>query len=119
MSFNSSKKTKLTKEVLVKDPNAPPETVYELHLRSMVSRLVQKCQGYCQKVLVPADNEDYFLVRSYARSYYTHDGKEVSKILSQYVHFQKDCLKYLYFIFTFVYFWSTCPLIIKKRFNIC
>lgn len=79
--------------VKVLDPNAPPPIVYELHLRSMVPRLVQRCQGYCQRNLVPADNQDYFIVKSYARSFYTSNKQQMSKIAPQYVHFSADCLK--------------------------
>ena len=59
----------------------------------MVPRIVQKCQGYCQRSLIPADHKDYFLVKSFARSYYVHNGKKLSKVAPQCVHFNEDCLK--------------------------
>ena len=89
--------TKQTKNkartVEVDDPSSPPEIKYELHLRSMVPRIVQKCQGYCQRSLIPADHKDYFLVKSFARSYYMHNGKKLFKVAPQYIQFNEDCLK--------------------------
>ena len=46
------------------DPNAPEKIWYELFFRSMVPRLVNRCQGNCGDELFPADNEDYVVVKS-------------------------------------------------------
>ena len=84
---------KIPKKVELEDPNSLPKAVYELHLRSMVPRKVQRCQGECNRNLIPADNEDYLLVKSYGRSYFTLHGREHSKFGPQYIHFNQDCLK--------------------------
>ena len=49
------------------DPNAPEKISYELFFRSMVLRLVNRCQGNCGDKLLPADKEDYLVVKSRGR----------------------------------------------------
>ena len=43
------------KKVQIGDPNAKRMAPYKLFLRSMVLRLVEKCQGNCGNKLKPAD----------------------------------------------------------------
>ena len=52
------------KSFTFQDPNAPEKIWYELFFRSMVPRLVNRCQGNCGDELFPADNEDYVVVKS-------------------------------------------------------
>jgi len=77
----------------IDNPNAEREVKYELFFRSMVPRLVQRCQGNCGVNLFPADQKDYLLVRSYGLSTYTVKGETRSKYGPQYVHFNSECLK--------------------------
>ena len=81
------------KSINLEDPHKVLEPKYELHLRSKVSRLVVKCQGNCGKKIKTADKEDFFLVKSSGRSYFTVHGRSTSRVCPQYIHFQNDCLK--------------------------
>lgn len=46
------------------DPNAPEKISCELFFRSMVPRLVNRCQGKCGDKLFSAGKEDYLVVKS-------------------------------------------------------
>ena len=43
----------------VENPNASRPVEYQLFLRSLVPRLVERCQVHCGIKLKPADNRDY------------------------------------------------------------
>ena len=77
----------------VEDPNVERALVYELHLRSQVPRIVERCQGNCGIKLIPADENDYLLVKSYGPSTYTVKGECKTKYGPQYIHFKGECLK--------------------------
>ena len=52
------------KSFTFQDPNALEKILYELFFRSMVLCLVNRCQGNCENKLLPADKEDYLVVKS-------------------------------------------------------
>ena len=69
------------------------ETVsYELFFRSLVSRLVEQCQGNCGVKLKTSDDGDYLLIKSHAPSTYTVKRETRTKNVPQYVHFNSKCL---------------------------
>ena len=82
-------------KVKIQDPNIARKVVYELHLRSMVPRKVERCQGNCGVKLEPSDeaNNDYLVVKSFGTSTFMVKGESHSKYGPRYVHFQRDCLK--------------------------
>ena len=82
-------------KVKIQDPNIVRKVIYELHLRSMVPRKVERCQGNCGVKLEPSDkaNNDYLVVKSFGTSTFMVKGESPSKYGPQYVHFQSDCSK--------------------------
>ena len=58
------------KKVKIQDPNIAWKVVYELHLRSMVPRKVERYQGNCGVNLEPSDEtkNDYLVVKSFGTS---------------------------------------------------
>ena len=60
---------------------------------SLVSRLVQRCQGNCGVNLKPSDNEDYLVVKSHGSTTFIVNGEEKARSGPQYVHFYNICLK--------------------------
>ena len=71
-----------------KDPGKPHQIICQLHLRSMVPRLVKKRQGNCGELLVPWDKEDFLLIKSVRKSHYIDkNGKGESKYGPLYVRF--------------------------------
>ena len=50
------------KRTRIDDPNVQPKVPYVLFFRSLVPRLVQRCQGNCSINLKPSDDEDYLVV---------------------------------------------------------
>ena len=83
------------KSFTVQDPNAPEKISYELFFRSLVPRLVNRCQGNCcGDKLFPADKEDYLVVKSRGCiSFMNKQGEMDSKYYSLYIHFKAECLK--------------------------
>ena len=76
------------------DPNALEKISYELFFRSVVPRLVNRCQGNCRDKLFPADKEDYLVVKSRGRiSFINKHGEMDSKLCPLYIHFKAKCLK--------------------------
>ena len=69
------------------DTKLPRRVTYEL--RSMVPRLVDRCQGNCGKKLLPADEQDYLLVKSWGHSNFFYKGENKSKYGPQYIHFKE------------------------------
>ena len=53
-----------TKPICIEDPNCEPEIPFELFFQSLVPRLVQKCQGKCDRNLLQSNEEDYLLIKS-------------------------------------------------------
>ena len=81
------------KKVQIEDPNAKRTIPYELFLRSLVPRQVERCQGNCGNKLKSSDNSDYLLVKSHGPSSYSVKGESKTKYGPQYIHFKNDCLK--------------------------
>ena len=82
------------KSFTFQDPNAPEKIWYELFFRSMVPRLVNRCQGNCGDELFPADNEDYVVVKSRGCiSFMNKQGEMDSKLCPLYIYFKAECLK--------------------------
>ena len=77
----------------VENPNASRPVEYQLFLRSLVPRVVERCQGNCGIKLKPADNRDYLLVKSHGPSTYMVKGESRTRYGPQYIHFKADCLK--------------------------
>ena len=77
----------------VENPNASRPVEYQLFLRSLVPRLVERCQGNCGIKLKPADNRDYLLVKSHGPSIYMVKKESRTRCGPQYIHFKVDCLK--------------------------
>ena len=77
----------------IEDPNGERPIVYELFFRSMVPRLVQRCQGNCGVKLCTVDEGDYLLVKSYGISTFSVKGETRSKYAPLYIHFKKRVLK--------------------------
>jgi len=65
----------------------------ELHLRSLLHRSVERCQGMCGNQLKPADTDDYYVVKSYGPSSYKVNGVIQTTYGPQYVHFNVLCLR--------------------------
>ena len=70
-----------------------PQVPYILFFRSLVQRLVQRCQENCGINLKPSDNEDYLLLKSRGSNTFTVNGEEKTRSGPQYVHFNNVCLK--------------------------
>ena len=70
-----------------------PQVPYILFFRSLVQRLVQRCQENCGINLKPSDNEDYLVVKSHGSTTFTVNGEEKTRSGPQYVHFNNVCLK--------------------------
>ena len=82
------------KSFTFQDPNALEKISYELFFRSMVPRLVNRCQGNFGDKLFPAEKEDYLVVKSRGRiSFMNKQGKMNSKAYPLYIHFQAECPK--------------------------
>ena len=81
------------KKVFIEDPNSKRVIPYELFLRSLVPRQVERCQGNCGNKLKPSDNGDYLLVKSHGPSSYTVKGETRTKYGPQYIHFRNDCFR--------------------------
>ena len=62
------------------DPNISGTVVYKLHLRSMVPRKVERCQGNCGVKLEPSDetSNDYLVVKSFGRNVDIYGQRRVS-----------------------------------------
>ena len=86
-------KTSVRNSRIMEDPKLPRRVTYELHLRSMIPRLVDRCQGNCGEKLLPADEYYCLLVKSWGRSNFFYKGENKSKYGPQYIHFKNDCLK--------------------------
>ena len=77
----------------VENPNASRPVEYQLFLRSLVPRVVERCQENCGIKLKAADNRDYLLVKSRVPSTYMVKGESRTRYGPQYIHFKADCLK--------------------------
>jgi hypothetical protein len=77
----------------VNNPHGERKVAYTIYLRSLVPRLVERCQGNCGERLRPADTDDYLLVRSHGPSTYMVNGEMKTKYGPQYIHFHSNCLK--------------------------
>ena len=82
-------------EVKIQDLNIVRKVVYELYLRSMVPRKVERRQGNCSAKLEPSAeaNNDYLVVKAFGTSTFMVKGESHSKYGPQYVHFQRYGLK--------------------------
>ena len=74
-------------------PNVQPQVPHVIFFRSLVPRLVQRCQGYCGINLKTSDNEDYLIVKSHGSTRFTVNGEEKTRGGPPYVHFNNVCLK--------------------------
>ena len=82
------------KSFTFQDPNALEKISYELFFRSVVPRLVNRCQGNCGDRLFPADKKDYLEVNSRVHiSFMNKQGEMDSKLCPLYIHFKAGCLK--------------------------
>ena len=81
------------KRIRIEDPNCEPEIPFELFFRSLVPRLVEKCQSKCDRKLSQSNEEDYHLVKSNGPTKFLVNGEERMKVGPQYVHFNQKCLK--------------------------
>ena len=88
-----NKEKRSGKKVHIEDPNAKRTVLYELFLRSLVPRQVERCQGNCGNKLKSSDNSDYLLVKSHGPSSYSVKGESRTKYGPQCIHFKNDCLK--------------------------
>ena len=88
-----NKEKRSEKKVQIEDPNAKRTVTYELFLRSLVPRQVERCQSNCGNKLKSSDNGDYLLVKSHGPSSYSVKGESRAKYGPQYIHFKNDCLK--------------------------
>jgi len=64
-----------------------------MYFRSQLPRAVERCQGNCGIKLVPAEEQDYLVIKSYGQSTYTVNGECKSKYGPQYIHFNTQCLR--------------------------
>ena len=76
----------------IENPNCEPDIPFELFFRSLVPRLVEKCQGNCGQKLSQSNEEDYLLIKSNGPTFLVN-GEERTKVGLQYVHFNQKCLK--------------------------
>jgi len=81
------------KKIRDDDPFSDPKLIMELHLRSLLHRSVERCQGMCGNQLKPADTDDYYVVKSYGPSSYKVNGVIQTTYGPQYVHFNVLCLR--------------------------
>ena len=81
------------KRIRVKDPNCEQKNPFELFFRSLVPRLVEKCQGNCGQILSQSKVEGYLLIKSNGSTIFLVNGEERTKIGPQYVHFNLKCLE--------------------------
>ena len=79
---------KYEKRTRIDDPNVQPQVPYLLFFRSLVPRLVQRCQGNCGNNLKPSDNEDYLIVKSHGSTTFTVNGEEKNEKWSTVCAFQ-------------------------------
>ena len=75
------------KRIRIEDPNCEPEIPFELFFRSLVPRLVEKCQ------LSQSNEKDYLLIQSNGPTTFLVNGEERTTVGPQYVHFNQKCLK--------------------------
>ena len=74
----------------IDDSNVQPQVPYVSFFRSLLPRLVQRCQGNCGINLKPLDNEDYLVVKSHGSTTFTVNGEEKTRSGP---HFNNVCLK--------------------------
>ena len=67
------------KKVRIDGPHAKRTVLYELYFRSLVPRLVERCQGNCGVKLKTSDDGDYLLIKSHDPSTYTVKGETRTK----------------------------------------
>ena len=83
---------KAEKKVWIDDLHAKRIVSYELFFRSLVPRLVERCQGNSGVKLKTTDDGDYLLIKSHGLSTYTVKEETKTKYGPQYVHFNSECL---------------------------
>ena len=81
------------KRIRIEDPNCELDIPFELFFRSLMPRLVGKCQGSCARKLSQSNKEDYLLIKSNGPTTFLAYGEERTKVGPQYVHFNQKCLK--------------------------
>ena len=84
---------KTKKAQRIENPKAKRPIIYKLFFRSIVPRLVQRCQGNCGVKLCTAYEGDYLLVKSYGISTFPVKGETYSKYGPRYIYFKSECLK--------------------------
>ena len=94
LDWLDKKEKESRKSFTFQDPKALEKILYELFFRSMVLRLVNRCQGNCGNKLFPADKEDYLVVKSRGCiSFMNKQGEMDSKLCLLYIYFKAECLK--------------------------
>ena len=82
------------------DPNALEQISNELYFRSMVPRLVNRCQGNCGDKLFPDDKENYLVEKSRGRiSFMNEQGQMDSKLCPLYIYFKLNALKNMHGVY--------------------
>ena len=82
------------KSFTFQDLSTPKKISYELFFRSVLSCLVNRCQGNCGDKLFPADKADYLVVKSRDRiSFMNKQGEMDSRFCPLYIHFKAECFK--------------------------
>ena len=74
------------------DPRAQPEKMFEIHLRSQLSKKISVCRGNCAR---PITDKSILLVKSQYKSTYFDPilGCDKTKMAPAYIHFNESCLK--------------------------
>ena len=72
------------------DPRVEPDTLFELYIRSDLSKLVAKCRGQCGR---PITQKHQLVVKSAGVLRYVEKAKEVVRNGPLFIHFKDKCLK--------------------------
>ena len=76
------------KRTSIDDTNFQPQVPYILFFRSLVPRIVHRCQGKCGINLKVLDNEDYLVVKSHGSTTFTVNGEEKREVVRNICAFQ-------------------------------
>ena len=76
------------KRTSIDDTNFQPQVPYILFFRSLVPRIVHRCQGKCGINLKALDNEDYLVVKSHGSTTFTVNGEEKREVVRNICAFQ-------------------------------
>ena len=76
------------KRTTTDDTNFQPQVSYFLFFRSLVPRIVQRCQRKCGINLKALDNEDYLVVKSHGSTTFTRNGEAKREVVRSICAFQ-------------------------------